>query len=223
MYRPELYSGDLQELIKADDVKIAMLSAIPGVAFFSGDFYDTNKFLIYNHWLSAGLRVSWDLFRLPERMSDMHIAEMNRDLVPQQRVAFSMAVITQVRISYLAYFEAIQNYKNVIELAKAKQQLAFAGERGFLREDTSESTALTFEFDALLSSTEALRAYGEVMFALERLNNSMGTPRFFHCHKRHKLTFLNFILYKFLISKLLKLAFPFTVNFCVKINIFLIA
>lgn len=182
MYRPELYSGDLQELIKADDVKIAMLAAIPGLAFFAGDFYDANKFLIYNHWLSAGLRVSWDLFRLPERMSDYHVAQMNKDLVAQQRIAFSMGVITQVRIAYLSYYQSIETYQLVKELAEAKKKLAFAGTKGAIRGDTSESTALTLEIDALLTTTEALRSYGEAMFNLERLNNSMGIPRFFRAN-----------------------------------------
>lgn len=179
MYRPELYSGDLQELVKADDVKIAMLSAIPGVAFFSGDFFDTNKFLIYNHWLSAGLRVSWDLFRVPERMADYEIAKLNKDLVAQQRVAFAMGVITQVRIAYLSYYQAVETYLILKELAEAKKNLAFASAKGALRGDTSKSTALSLELDALLTTTELMRTYGEVMFAVERLNNAMGIPRFF--------------------------------------------
>lgn len=179
MYRPELYSGDLQKLVKADDVKIAMLSAIPGLAFFAGDFFDTNKFLIYSHWLSAGLRVSWDIFRVPERMADKAIAELNEDLVVQQRIAFSMGVITQVRIAYLSYYQAIETYMIVRDLAEAKKRLAVATGRGALRGDTTQAMALSYELDALLSETEALRAYGEVMFALERLNNSMGVPRFF--------------------------------------------
>lgn len=179
LYRPELYSGDLQEQVKADDVKIAMLSMIPGLAFFSGDFFDSNKFLIYNHWLSAGLRVSWDIFRVPERLSDMHIAKMNKDLVVQERIALSMAVISQVRIAYISYFEAVETYLIVKELAEAKKQLAYASERGALRGDTSNSTALSLQLDALVTETEAVRSYAEVMFSLERLNNSMGIPRFF--------------------------------------------
>jgi hypothetical protein len=179
MYRPELYSGDLQELVKADDVKIAMLSMIPGLAFFSGDFFDTNKFLIYKHWISAGLRVSWDIFRVPERMVDVRVARLNEDLVAQQRIALSMGIISQVRIAYLAYYEAIETYLIVKELAEAKKKLAFAGDRGALRGDTAGSTALSYELDALVTETEALRSYGEVMFALERLNNAMGIPRFF--------------------------------------------
>jgi outer membrane protein TolC len=179
MYRPELYSGDLQELVKADDVKIAMLSAIPGVAFFSGDFWDTNKFLIYNHWLSAGLRVSWDLFRVPERMADYEIAKLNKDLIVQQRIAFAMGVITQVRIAYLAYYEAIETYMIMKELAAAKIRLAEATARGALRGDTPKSTALSYALDALLTESQLLTSYGEVMFSLERLNNAMGIPRFF--------------------------------------------
>ena len=179
MYRPELYSGDLQELVKADDVKIAMLSAIPGVAFFSGDFWDTNKFLIYNHWLSAGLRVSWDLFRLPERMTDFEIAKLNKDLIVQQRIAFSMAVITQVRIAYLAYYEAIETYMIMKELTEAKIHLAEATGRGALRGDTAKSMALSYALDALMTETQLLTSYAEVMFSLERLNNAMGVPRFF--------------------------------------------
>lgn len=179
MYRPELYSGDLQELVKADDVKIAMLSVLPGVAFFSGDYFDSNKFLIYNHWISAGIRVSWDLFRIPERMSDVHVARLNEDLVSQQRIALSMGVISQVRIAYLAYFEAIETYLMVKELADSKKRLAYAMERGALRGANSESDALTLDVDYLLTQIEVLRSYGEVMIALELLNNSMGIPRFF--------------------------------------------
>ncbi len=179
MYRPELYSGDLQQLVKADDVKIAMISALPGVSFFTGNFYDGNKFLIFNHWLQAGLRVSFDLFRLPERMTDARVAKMSADLVQQQRIALSFAVISQVRIAYLAYLEAIEFYVLMKQLSEAKNRLAIAGQRGFERGDMSGSTALTFQSDALVTATEVLRSYGEVMFALERLNNAIGIPRFF--------------------------------------------
>lgn len=179
MYRPELYTGDLQELVKADDVKIAMISALPGVSFFAGNFYDGNKFLIFNHWLQAGLRVSFDLFRLPERMTDAKVAKLSKELVQQQRIALSFAVISQVRIAYLAYLEAVELYLLVKELSEAKSKLAFAGERGFDRGDLAGSTALTFQADALVTKIEAIRSYGEVMFALERLNNALGIPRFF--------------------------------------------
>lgn len=179
MYRPELYSGDIQEKVKADDVKIAMMSMIPGVAFFSGNFFDTNKFLIYNHWLSTGLRVSWDLFRIPERMMDVRIARLNKDLVAEQRIALSMGVISQVRIGYLTYYEAIDTYRLVKEVAEAKKHLAYATERGALRGSISQGDALVTNVDALLAEIDVLRSYGEVMIALELLNNSMGMPRFF--------------------------------------------
>ena len=179
MYRPELYSGDLQELVKADDVKIAMLSAVPGVSFFSGNFYDGNKFLIFDHWLQAGLRVSFDLFRLPERMTDIKVAKYSKDLVQQQRIALSFAVISQVRIAYLAYLEAVELHLIMKELSQAKNRLATAGVKGFGAGDLAGSAALTFQADALVTEIETFRTYGEVMFALERLNNALGIPRFF--------------------------------------------
>jgi len=73
--RPELYADDAEELIQRDEARAAVLQMYPGVDLFAGHNHDSNKFLLFNHWIQAGTRVAYNLLDWPRHLQESRAAD----------------------------------------------------------------------------------------------------------------------------------------------------
>ncbi|MFA6916300.1 MAG: TolC family protein [Parachlamydiales bacterium] len=174
--RPELYIGDLQEQVMVEEARIAVLQMFPSAELFAGNYNDTNSFLIYNHWIQAGLRATWNLFQIPRQLVNERGARWRQVLARHNRLAVSVGVITQVHLSHLTYMDNFKSFKIVNDLKETYATILNAAEKEQKAGRLHAADVIKFQADALFAEIDALKAYGEAQISIEQLNNALGIP-----------------------------------------------
>lgn len=177
--RPELYSSDVEEMIRVEEARQATVQMLPGVELFGGPYHDSNKFLLHNNWLSAGLRATWNLLNIPAYYKEKQIALDRKTLVRLNRLALSVGVISQVHLSYYLYMDNLESYMIAKELESVNKRLLLAAKNEQRQGNLHEADILKFESEALFSEIDAATKYAELQDSLEQLNSSIGSPRYF--------------------------------------------
>jgi len=177
--RPELYNYDMEEKISIDEVRIAFLELFPGSSMFAGYNYDENRFLVNNYWNLIGLKTAWDLFSIPSRMSREKIAKQQISLARRNRLALSLATISQVNLAYLLYLDDMDRHIMSLKIENIKwRQLKDAEtKKNVGRFDLAD--VLEYESNVLDAEIKAWKTYGDVQYSLEQLNNAIGLPLYF--------------------------------------------
>ncbi len=111
LHRPELFASDIQILIQKEDAKRAVISMFPGASFFAGTHYDSNKLLLSNTWNSVGAGVGWELLSIPSQYATYQGRLKAKDMASTQRLAMTVAVITQVHIALLDYAIKVDRFR----------------------------------------------------------------------------------------------------------------
>lgn len=181
--RPELFDSDLEAKIYEDDIRIALIQTFPDPTLFCGNFYDSNRFLVYNRWLIAGLRWSYNLLNTPGYIQDMVSADTHLDGSKANRLALSTGVLTQVNLAYLQYFDSLKEYEWNQKLKRVQNRLLASAIKEHNSGEMSGLDLLQIGIDTMVSEVDTLRTYGETLFALERINNSIGIPLYFTVEK----------------------------------------
>jgi outer membrane protein TolC len=177
--RPELYIEDLNARIAADDTRTAILGMFPNVNLFGGYDHDQNEFLLNHNWYSFGVRTSWNLLNIPKAYYDHRSAKSREAAVKDARLQLSVAVMTEVNISYLDLQDSVAQYELAVDLSSVKNRLLEAGKKGQKQGQFDDADVLTLEAEALFSDIYQVTTYADVKVALERLANSVGKPLLF--------------------------------------------
>ena len=177
--RPELYHFDMEEKISLDEVHIAFLELFPGSSMFAGYNYDENRFLINNYWNLIGLKTAWDLFSIPTGISLKKVAKKQVSLARRNRLALSLATISQVNLAYLLYLDEKDRHSLALRIEENKlHQLKDAEiKKNVGRFDLAD--VLEYESKALLAEIESWMTYRDVQSSLEQLNNAIGMPLYY--------------------------------------------
>ncbi len=99
--RPELRIGDYQARIAEREAKKEILRIFPGIEFSAGLNYNSNSYLKSKNWADAGMGVTWNLLGLFSRPQAVRTAKDKQKLERLRREAMTVAVISQVNVSYL--------------------------------------------------------------------------------------------------------------------------
>jgi len=104
--RPELRIGDYQARIAEREAKKEILRIFPGIEFSAGLNYDSNSYMKNKTWADAGIGVTWNLLGLFSRPQAIRMAKDKKALELLRRQALTVAVISQVNVSYLQLRQA---------------------------------------------------------------------------------------------------------------------
>ncbi len=185
--RPELFSADIEERIRVDDARGAILQMLPGVELFGGPYHDSNKFLLHSNWLAAGVRAIWNLLDFPSYYKERQIACMRTTMARANRLALAAGVIAQVHLSHMLYQDNLKSYVIAKELESVNKRLLLAAKNEQRQGKLHEADILKYEAEALFSEIDANTKYAELQNSLEQLNSAIGLPRYF----RTETTFAN--------------------------------
>lgn len=172
--RPELREEDLRVRITADEARRQLLTLLPGISLNVGDQYDSNKYLYNNNWVDSGLRVTFNLLKvlsLPA-MNDVHQAQIRAD--EARRLALSMAILTQVRVSIERYRLAVSDLEIARESNVVDQRLAAYAQAALSTRADTELELIRAETRALNSEYQRYSAYAAAQSAFGRIYNSLG-------------------------------------------------
>lgn len=172
--RPELREEDYRSRITANDVRRAIVSALPGIGFDVNARYDSNRFLLENAWIDGGLRMSMNLFKLASIPTLMRANETQKQVDEARRMAQAMAVMTQVRVAMLRYGLSIAEFDQVSQSASVDQRLLGYARSAATARVEGELEVIRNEARALLSEYQRQIAYANAQAAWGRVYNSLG-------------------------------------------------
>lgn len=175
-YRPELYSTDLDVKIQRNEVKKAIADMFPSLEFYVGTNYDNNSFLIFNNWVNAGLRATWDLFALPSKAYHRKSAVFGFQAAYAGRLAQSVVVLTQVHLALINFEEQKKQYLMAKKYHSVESRLFKGMKLGLNKGLFNLVDVMDVEAKMVASEVEALKLYAASLAAIEKINNAMGLP-----------------------------------------------
>ncbi|WP_233237368.1 TolC family protein [Bordetella sp. LUAb4] len=171
--RPELVEASYNERISVNETHKAMAKLLPGIELSFGQHYDSNSFLVYNNWRSAGVSVSWNLLNLLNIDNIRGAADAQLEVAKTQRLALSMAVLTQVHVARAQLGAKQRQFDLLKQMNDVDQQIlqhthnaTQANAQGKLDEIRAATGAMMSELRLYQSYGELENAYGQVLATL---------------------------------------------------------
>lgn len=178
--RPELQETRYQEKISQDEIKAVMLQMLPGINFNAGYNHDDNKYLLNNDWMSYGTSISWNLFSLFNGKLNHDVAKTQIELARQQKIALSMAVISQVHISILDYSQAKKEYQLSEEYFKIAKEIFYIIENENSLDVVGNLSLIKEKLNYLISNLRLSSSYAKVQNAYGKIISSVGKEEIFN-------------------------------------------
>ena len=176
LHRPELFGNDLQGDVLADEVRVNLIQTFPDIIPFIGQNYDSNHFLLFNHWYSLGIRGAIDLLGIPEKIQQMRLTQSQKELNNFNRLVLSLGILTQVHLAYSLYREQYKYYQtqerifiNTDFVRKAAEKMREYNAKGDLE-------LIVTQGNAYQTQINSLNTFADFASSLEQLNNSIGLP-----------------------------------------------
>ena len=174
LQRPELREEDFRKRITADEARKQLLGMLPGITLNYGRQYDSNKFLFNNAWSEGGVSLAWNLMRLVALPSLKDAQKYQEQTDDARRMALSMAILTQTRVSVERYRLALEDFKLADQAAQVDTRLAAYTKASVTAKLESELEAIRTEARAVLGAYQRANAYANAHIAFGRLYNTLG-------------------------------------------------
>ena len=172
--RPELYEKDLEQAISRDEAQVALAQMFPNLSAFWSYNFDHNRFLAFDEWNAAGLRVSWDLLSIPQQIQQRRAVKLQTQLIEKRRTAIAVAILTQLHLALIDYEEALGQHEITGRIAGKHRDLLTAIESA--AEDGKSHGGQSFDHRMKYLKVQArhLAAYANLMITHARLLNTIG-------------------------------------------------
>ncbi len=174
-HRPEMAEEFYQERISHKEVVRQILRTLPGIELYGGWNYDSNSFNYVSNWWDWGGTITGnllDVFTAPIRIDT---AKAQVEVVRTRRMALSMAVMSQVRISWLRYEQALREYGLAAELHDVVGGLLQQSRAAGATQATGELTVIKKEADAVVTELIRDNAFSDLYAAVGRVYVSLGS------------------------------------------------
>jgi outer membrane protein TolC len=172
--RPELREEAYQERVDRNGVYKEIVKMLPGVSLLSSLNYDSNSYLVNNAWGEAGFRVTWNLIGLISAPKALSVANAQVEVSKTRRLALSIAVMTQINISYQQYLRAIENYETALEVSKVEDRILKAVDDAGDLQAQSDFERIRHAGSAIAAQLERDRSLAELQSSLANLYISIG-------------------------------------------------
>jgi outer membrane protein TolC len=172
--RPELREEAYQEKIDKQDVYKEMIKMMPGVGLLGSINYDSNRYLFNPSWGQLGVQASFNLVNLIEGPKAIEAAETSVEVAHARRLALSVAVLTQVNLSYQEYLTSLEDYDNSRQVDEVQQQIRVASKNISAANAQSEADRVRRELASMVSELAYDRSVAQVHTALVNLYTAVG-------------------------------------------------
>lgn len=174
LQRPELREEDFRKRITADEARKQILAMLPGISLSYGRKHDSNVFLLNNSWTEGSANIAWNLMRLVA-LPSLKDAQKYQEATDQaRRMALSMAILTQTRVSAERYRMALEDFKLADQAAQVDARLAAYTKASVTAKLDSELEAIRTQARAVLGAYQRANAYANAHIAFGRLYNTIG-------------------------------------------------
>ncbi len=172
--RPELFEKDLEEAMSRDEAHAALAQMFPSPAMFLQLNYSSNRFYVFDHWNTVGLRASWDLLAIPQQIKQVDAIKLQTELIAKRRVAISVAILTQLHLTLIDREEALER-RAFTKLVSEKSDMLLEAVESEVEEGKSHAgEAIDHKMKSLKARAKFLSAHDHLMNSNARLLNTLG-------------------------------------------------
>ena len=173
-YRPELREEIYQERISRNEAWKEILKVMPGLTIPLSGNWDSNSFLVYNLWMEAGARTTFNLVNLIAAPKIWKSAETQIEVAQTRRKALSVAALVQINIGFQQYMKALDSYQSASELNKVDQSIFKVITDTTANDTGSELERIHAATAALASQLEREQSLSDIYAALGNIYASIG-------------------------------------------------
>lgn len=173
-HRPELLETHYQKRISAAETRAALLDLLPGINLTAGAYTDSNDYLLNQDWTSVGAQISWNLFDVFRLGAERRMAKTREALAEEQRLATSMAVLTQVHLSTIRYQQAVQSFELADRYLDVASRINEQTVNNARLERSSELDSIRESLNTLLAELRRDVAYADVQNSYGRIYTTIG-------------------------------------------------
>lgn len=172
--RPEMIQGDSKVRITEAEAKAALLQLAPNVNLTAAYNHDTNTFLHYDSWMTAGLSMTWNLLSLPSRIKDLDVAKQRVELELQRERITAASIVMQVHLAGLEIAFTEKRLKNATRIEKTHATI-LKGVEDSIRDGKSHEADLLLERLRYMSEFANLsRNRADYLAARARMTAALG-------------------------------------------------
>ncbi len=172
--RPELREKDLAERISREEARVALAELFPSPAAFVRYDTDRNKYLYYNDWYSAGLRASWNLLAIPQRLAERRAARLRAELTAGERAALAVGILSQLHLAVIEYQSQERQHALIRTVAQKRAALAQAARDAAEQGKAHGGKVIEAEIRSFLARSRHLRTVANARTAYARVLHSVG-------------------------------------------------
>ncbi len=172
--RPEIRESTYSIRIGEDEVRKALLEALPGLQIYGGSNSSDNQFLYNKNWLSLGAKASWNLIKIFETPTRKKRAKAKLALEKEKAMAAAMAVMTQVGISRARYESLMKEYRTVDRGVMVQNDILHQVTALSKARSVSRQTLVREQMNAIISEAKRDAAHAELQEAAANIYTTMG-------------------------------------------------
>jgi len=172
--RPELYEADYTARITTLDARKELIKMFPSVRLTAGGYFDDNSFAYNNSWREVGSSFSWNLvsaFSGPARIKQ---AERVAEISKIQRVALSVAILSQVRIAHQQYQSSVEGFERAKEISDINGKIAAYVSASKASDASNKLAEVRSQATAIFAELREFQSYAMYQNALGRIYSSIG-------------------------------------------------
>ena len=174
LQRPELREEDFKKRITAAETRKQILSFMPNLNFAAGWQTNSNDYLYNKNWEQASVGVTWNLLKLFSLPALEKTQKEQVKVDEARRLALSMAILTQLRVSVERYRLASEDYKLADTAANVDKRLADYTKASVSAKLESELEAIRTQARSVLGAYQKANTYANAQIAFGRLYNTLG-------------------------------------------------
>ncbi|MBF0624911.1 MAG: TolC family protein [Magnetococcales bacterium] len=172
--RPELREENYQARISVAETRKAMARLFPGLEFSLGANYDSNAFLVNQHWSDAGARLTWNLLNLASAPARLDWAKAHETVTETRRLALHMAILGQVHIAYRQYLSAFLHHQRAMELDEVERCILAHAQVHHDQQVLSGTELLNIRLRAILARVRLVQTRALLQQAQGQLQVALG-------------------------------------------------
>lgn len=160
--------------IAVAETRKSLIRLLPGLTFDYAYKYDSDAYLVNQHWRDAGFRVSFNLFNILSGPSRMQASERNERIEESKRQALQMSVLTQVHLANHQLTDAQKQYERADAIFRVDRELADISKSQRQSRVGSQLDDISTTVTSILSAVRRYQALAKVHEATSRVQATLG-------------------------------------------------
>lgn len=178
--RPELRDVAYRQRINMHEADAALLELLPSFRLYASTNYDSNRFLLNNHWFGWGAKAAWHLIKVVEYPAKRDVIKSQDELLDQCALALTMAIMTQVHVSRVRFYHYARELATAREYHGVQRRLVENMRVESAAGRISEQTLLREEMNTLVAEVKYDVAYAGLQNVYANVYASIGLDPFSH-------------------------------------------